>query len=38
MLGSERNGGVMMKGAEALIKNAEKWKSGARELVEPLKA
>ena len=33
MLGSERNGGVMMKGAEALIKNAEKWKSGARELV-----
>jgi DNA repair protein RecN (Recombination protein N) len=33
MLGSERNGGVMMKGAEALIKNAEKWKSGVRELV-----
>jgi DNA repair protein RecN (Recombination protein N) len=33
MLGSERNGGVMMKGAEALIRNAEKWKSGARELV-----
>jgi DNA repair protein RecN (Recombination protein N) len=33
MLGSERNGGVMMKGAEALIRNAEKWKCGARELV-----
>ncbi|MCX6006282.1 MAG: DNA repair protein RecN [Chloroflexi bacterium] len=33
MLGSERNSGVMLKGAEALVKNAEKWKSGARELV-----
>ncbi len=33
MLGSERNSGVMLKGAEALMKNAEKWKSGARELV-----
>ncbi len=32
MLGSERNGNVMLKGAEALVKNAEKWKSGAREL------
>lgn len=34
MLGSERTSGVMLKGAEALIKNAEKWKSGARELVK----
>jgi len=33
MLGSERNGNVMLKGAEALVKNAEKWKNGARELV-----
>jgi len=33
MLGSERNGNVMVKSAEALVKNAEKWKSGARELV-----
>lgn len=33
MLGSERNSGVMLKGAEALLKNADKWKSGARELV-----
>ncbi|MBN1374792.1 MAG: DNA repair protein RecN [Dehalococcoidia bacterium] len=33
MLGSERNSGVMLKGAEALLKNAERWKSGARELV-----
>jgi DNA repair protein RecN (Recombination protein N) len=32
MLGSERNGNVMLKGAEALVKSAEKWKSGAREL------
>ena len=32
MLGSERNGNVMLKGAEALVKNADKWKSGAREL------
>ncbi len=33
MLGSERNGNVMVKSAEALVKNAEKWKSGVRELV-----
>ena len=33
MLGSERNGSVMVKSAEALVKNAEKWKNGARELV-----
>ena len=33
MLGSERNSGVMLKGAAPLVKNAEKWKSGARELV-----
>jgi DNA repair ATPase RecN len=33
MLGSERNGNVMVKSAEALVRNAEKWKSGARELV-----
>ena len=33
MLGSERNGNVMLKGAEALVKNADKWKNGARELV-----
>jgi DNA repair protein RecN (Recombination protein N) len=33
MLGSERNSSVMLKGAEALVKNADKWKSGARELV-----
>lgn len=33
MLGSERNGNVMLKGAEALVKNAEKWKNGVRELV-----
>ena len=33
MLGSERNGNVMLKGAEALVRNAEKWKNGARELV-----
>ncbi|MGA2159574.1 MAG: DNA repair protein RecN [Dehalococcoidia bacterium] len=32
MLGSERNGNVMLKGAETLVKNADKWKSGAREL------
>ena len=33
MLGSERSGNAMLKGAEALVKNAEKWKGGARELV-----
>ncbi len=33
MLGSERNGNVMVKSAEALVKNAEKWKNGVRELV-----
>jgi DNA repair protein RecN (Recombination protein N) len=33
MLGSERNSNLMLKGAESLIKDAEKWKSGARELV-----
>lgn len=33
MLGSERNGNVMLRGAEALVKNAEKWKNGARELI-----
>jgi hypothetical protein len=32
MLGSERNGNAMLKGAEALVKSAEKWKNGAREL------
>jgi DNA repair protein RecN (Recombination protein N) len=34
MLGSERNGSAMLKGAEALVKNAEKWKDGVRELVQ----
>lgn len=33
MLGSERNSGVMLKGAEALLRNACKWKGGVRELV-----
>ena len=33
MLGSERNGSAMLKGAESLVKNAEKWKEGVRELV-----
>ncbi len=33
MLGSERNGNVMLKGAEALVRNAEKWKNGVRELI-----
>ena len=33
MLGSERNSNVMLKGAEALVKNAERWKNGARELI-----
>jgi DNA repair ATPase RecN len=33
MLGAERNGNAMVKSAEALVRNAEKWKNGARELV-----
>lgn len=33
MLGSERNSNVMLKGAEALMKDAEKWKNGVRELI-----
>lgn len=33
MLGLEHNGNVMLKGAEALVKNAEKWKNGVRELI-----
>ncbi|MDD5313448.1 MAG: DNA repair protein RecN [Dehalococcoidia bacterium] len=31
MLGSESNGNVMLKGAEALVKSADKWKNEARE-------
>jgi DNA repair protein RecN (Recombination protein N) len=33
MLGSDRNGSAMLKGAEVLVKSAEKWKNGARELI-----
>jgi len=33
-LSSDRNGSAMIKGAEALVKNAEKWKDGVRELVQ----
>ncbi len=33
MLGSDRNGSAMIKGAEMLIRGAERWKNGARELI-----
>lgn len=32
MLGSERNSDAMLKGAKALLENADKWKAGAKEL------